>query len=140
MVSVTPDRRRAKLRAYRSISTASLVYPCRGSVRAVISSVKNAGSLGSAPYTAVVDFMTTFRTRSARWQAPRSCIVPMTLISFICSRPPTPAGVARMWRWTTVSTSVVWSTFTVNGFRMSARTYSVRSRSAVGSSNPTPTT
>ena len=104
-----------------------------------MSSVNSAGSRGWAPYTAVVDFITTLRTFSARWHAPRSCIVPMTLTSFIWVRPPTPLGPVRMCRWTTVSTSVVWSTFTVSGLRMSARTYSVRSRSAEGSSRPTPT-
>src|SRR5438093_9434665 len=104
-----------------------------------MASVNTAGSRGSAPYTAVVDFITNLPTVSAFWHAARSCMVPMTFISFIAVRPPTRVGVVTTLRWTTVSTSVVWRTFTVRGLRMSARTNSVRSRSTSGSSRSTPT-
>ena len=91
-----------------------------------MSSEKTAGSVGSLPYTAVVDFMTTLRSDSAFWHAAKSCIVPMTLISFIADRPPTAPGVAITDVWTTVSTSVACRTLTISGLRMSARTNSVR--------------
>src|SRR6266540_2123170 len=104
-----------------------------------MASVNTAGSRGSAPYTAVVDFITNFVTASAFWHAASSCMAPMTFISFIAERPPTRVGVVTTFRWTTVSTSVVWSTLTTSGLRMSARTYSVRSRSTSGSSRSTPT-
>ena len=55
--------------------------------------MKTAGSRGSAPYTAVVDFITSFFTVSAFWHAANSCMAPMTLSSFIAVRPPTRVGV-----------------------------------------------
>ncbi len=62
----------------------------------------------------------------AFWQAASSCIVPMTLISFIAVRPPAPSGVAMTFMCTTVSTSAGAMTLAISGLRMSARTNSVR--------------
>ena len=57
-----------------------------------MSSVNIAGSRLLAPYTVVVDFTTRCRRPGAFWHAARSCIVPMTLSSFIVPRPPARAG------------------------------------------------
>src|SRR5437763_12282279 len=67
-------------------------------------------------------------------------MAPITLRSFMAARPPTRVGVVTMARCTIVSTPAAWITFTTRGLRMSARTYSVRSRSTSGSSRSTPTT
>ncbi len=69
----------------------------------------------------------------AFWQAASSCIVPMTLISFIAVRPPTPSGVAMTFMWTTVSTEACAMTLAISGLRMSARTNSVRPSSRCAS-------
>src|SRR6478672_13361992 len=50
----------------------------------------------------------------------------MTLSSFIGTRPPEPAGVELMFMCTTVSTEADAITLPISGFRMSARTNSVR--------------
>src|SRR3954467_11901961 len=110
------------------MSRLSWAKPPRGTRRACIASVKTAGSRGLAPYTALVDFSTRRRTADDRWQAASSCIVPMTLSSFIDVRPPAAAGVALMFMCTTVSTDADSMTFPINGLRMSARTNSVRPR------------
>ena len=58
-----------------------------------MSSVNIAGSRLLAPYTVVVDFTTRCCSPGAFWHAARSCIVPMTLSSFIVPRPPALPGV-----------------------------------------------
>src|SRR3954449_10005434 len=110
------------------MSWLSLAKPPEGTRLACMFSVKTAGSREDAPYTALVDFSTNRRTEGARWQAARSCIVPMTLSSFIGPRPPLPAGVELMFMCTTVSTEAVPMTLPISGLRMSARTNSVRPR------------
>src|SRR5215212_5003333 len=50
----------------------------------------------------------------------------MTFSSFIGPRPPDPAGVELMFMCTTVSTDAAAMTLPISGFRMSARTNSVR--------------
>src|SRR5919205_1161916 len=126
------------------MSRLSLAKPPAGTRRACIFSVKTAGSREDAPYTALVDFSTNRRTEAARWQAARSCIVPMTLSSFIGPRPPDPAGVELMFMCTTVSTDAFAITLPMSGLRMSARTNSVRpsrrSTSADGGTVSTPMT
>src|SRR6478735_7872731 len=87
-----------------------------------MSSVNIAGSRLLAPYTVVVDFTTRARSPGACWQAASSCIVPMTLSSFIVFLPPALPGVEMMLMWTTVSTSSLTMTFAITGLRMSART------------------
>ena len=139
MVSETSRRRRPKSRTYCSTSTESLAKPCRGTSRALMSSVNRAGSRGLAPYTAVLDFITSFFRAGALWHAANSWSDPMTLISFISLRPPTRVGVEMIERWTRVSTSAVWMILAIRGLRMSAWTNSVRSRSTSGSSRSTPT-
>src|SRR5919197_5225190 len=67
-------------------------------------------------------------------------MAPITFRSFMAVRPPTRVGVVTIDRCRTVSTSVACRTLTTSGFRMSARTYSARSRSTSGSSKSTPTT
>src|SRR3954451_5688276 len=108
------------------MSRLSFANPPDGTRRACIASVKTAGSREEAPYTALVDFSTNRRTDGARWHAARSCIVPMTLSSFIGPRPPAVAGVELMFMWTTVSTDAAPMTLPISGLRMSARTNSVR--------------
>src|SRR5919206_2406203 len=108
------------------MSTLSLAKPPDGTRRACIFSVNTAGSRGEAPYTALVDFSTNRRPDDARWQAASSCMVPMTLSSFIGARPPDPAGVELMFMCTTVSTDAAAMTLPISGLRMSARTNSVR--------------
>ena len=63
------------------------------------------------------------------WQAAISCIVPITLISFIAMRPPAPCGVAMTFMCTTVSTASSVITLAITGFLMSARTTRTRPRS-----------
>src|SRR5919202_3428682 len=108
------------------MSTLSRAKPPDGTARACIFSVKTAGSREEAPYTAVVDFSTNRRTERARWQAASSCIVPMTLSSFIGARPPDRAGLELMFMCTTVSTDAAEMTLPISGLRMSVRTNSVR--------------
>src|SRR3954447_15265810 len=108
------------------MSRLSLANPPDGTARACIASVNTAGSREEAPYTALVDLRTNRRTDGARWQAASSCMVPMTLSSFIGARPPDPAGGELMFMWTTVSTPAAAMTLPINGLRMSARTNSVR--------------
>src|SRR3954471_17568594 len=71
-------------------------------------------------------------------------MVPMTLSSFIGTRPPAPAGVELMFMCTTVSTDAAAMTLPISGLRMSARTNSVRPRvrsiSADGGTVSTPMT
>ena len=69
---------------------------------------------------------TSLRMLGAFWHAASSCIVPMTLISFIAVRPPAPSGVAMTFMCTTVSTDACAMTLAISGLRMSARTNSVR--------------
>ena len=66
----------------------SLAKPLLGSRLAFMPSVNIAGSRLEAPYTAALDFTTSLRTSGACWHAARSCIVPMTLSSFIEVLPP----------------------------------------------------
>src|SRR4051794_20026418 len=108
------------------MSRLSLAKPPDGTARACMASVNTAGSREEAPYTALVDLSTNRRTDDARWQAASSCIVPMTLSSFIGTRPPEPAGVELMFMCTTVSTDADPMTLPISGLRMSARTNSVR--------------
>src|SRR3954466_7217339 len=89
---------------------------------------------------AVVDFTTSLRMLGAFWHAASSCIVPMTLISFIAVRPPAPNGVAITLMCTTVSTCAEAMTFAMIGLRMSARTNSVRPTSWRGGTTSTPMT
>src|SRR3954447_2035369 len=93
---------------------------------------------------AVVDLTTSLRIDGAFWQAASSCIVPMTLISFIAVRPPALSGVAMTFMCTTVSTSACAITLAISGLRMSARTNSVRPRvrltSGFGATVSTPIT
>ena len=75
-----------------------------------------------------------------RWQAASSCIVPMTLISFIVDRPPACLGVAMTPMCTTVSTPASPITFAMTGLRMSARTNSVPGMASSGATTSTPMT
>ena len=79
--TATSGRRRAKPRTYPSTSTASLAKPPLGSDLGGVVSVKTAGSRGADPYTLVLDFTTSRSTVGDFWQAPSSCMVPMTLVS-----------------------------------------------------------
>src|SRR5919112_2544915 len=108
------------------MSTLSGATPPEGTRRACMASVNTAGSREEAPYTALVDLSTSRFTDDARWHAASSCIVPMTLSSFIGVRPPARAGVALMFMCTTVSTDADAMTLAISGLRMSARTNSVR--------------
>ena len=105
-----------------------------------MSSVNIAGSRLLAPYTVVVDFTTRCCTLGAFWQAARSCIVPMTLSSFIVLRPPALPGVAMTLMWTTVSTSSLAMTLAITGLRMSARTNETSPMSPRGGTTSTPMT
>ena len=105
-----------------------------------MSSVNIAGSRLEAPYTSAED-RTTRRSRpGARWQAASSCIVPMTLCSFIDIRPPTWLAESATEVCTTVSTSSPAMTFAITGLRMSARTNRTLPRSERGGTTSTPTT
>src|SRR3954451_7950171 len=108
------------------MSTLSRANPPEGTRRACMVSVNTAGSREEAPYTALVDLSTNRRTDDARWLAASSCMMPMTLSSFIGTRPPEPAGVELMFMCTTVSTDADPMTLPISGLRMSARTNSVR--------------
>jgi len=134
----TSLRRRPKARTYASTSAASLPNPYFGGVREGTSSRKLTGSVCSEPYTAVDDLRTKRRTLGAFWQAAKSCIAPMTLISFMRARPPAARGVDAVLRWSTVSISEASITRDTSGLRTSARTNSVRRRSAWGSRTSTP--
>ena len=79
--TATSGRRRANPRTYPSTSTASLAKPPLGSDLGGVVSVKTAGSRGADPYTFVLDFTTSRCTVGDFWQAPSSCMVPMTLVS-----------------------------------------------------------
>src|SRR6478672_10603043 len=105
-----------------------------------MSSVNIAGSRLLAPYTVVVDFTTRCCSPGAFWQAARSCIVPMTLSSFIVVRPPALPGVEITLMWTTVSTSSFAMTFAMTGLRMSARTKETSPMSPRGGTASTPMT
>src|SRR6478609_2481307 len=105
-----------------------------------MSSVNMAGSRLLAPYTVVVDFTTSERSPGAFWHAARSCIVPMTLSSFIVLRPPALPGVEITLMWTTVSTSSLTMTFAMTGLRMSARTKETSPMSPRGGTASTPMT
>src|SRR6478736_9150103 len=105
-----------------------------------MSSVNMAGSRLLAPYTVVVDFTTSVRRPGAFWHAARSCIVPMTLSSFIVLRPPALPGVEITLMWTTVSTSSLTMTFAMTGLRMSARTKETAPMSPRGGTASTPMT
>ena len=140
--TATSGRRRANPRTYCSTSQASLAKPPRGSDFGSMVSVKTAGSRGAEPYTVVVDFTTSRRTEGAFWQAPSSCMVPMTLVSLTAERLPRdrPSGVPLMSMWTTVSTEYSASTLAIIGCRMSARTNSASPRPSWGGTASTPTT
>src|SRR5919112_778551 len=73
------------------MSTLSGATPPEGTRRACMASVNTAGSREEAPYTALVDLSTNRFTDGARWHAASSCIVPMTLSSFIGVRRAGPA-------------------------------------------------
>ena len=105
-----------------------------------MSSVNIAGSRLLAPYTVVVDFTTMCRRPGAFWQAASSCMVPMTLSSFIVVRPPALPGVAITLMWTTVSTSSLAMTLAITGLRMSARTKVTSPMSSRGGTTSTPMT
>ena len=89
-----------------------------------MSSVNIAGSFGDAPYTVVDDLTTSRRTSGAFWHAASSCMVPMTLTSFIDVRPPACRACASTLMCTTVSTPRAAITLAMTGLRMSARTNS----------------
>src|SRR3954469_20903225 len=108
------------------MSKLSRANPPEGTRRACMVPVNNAGARGDEGYAALVDLSTNRCTDGARWQAASSCIVPMTLSSFIGVRPPEPAGVELMFMCTTVSTDADAMTLAISGLRMSARTNSVR--------------
>ena len=105
-----------------------------------MSSVNIAGSRLLAPYIVVVDFTTRCWTLGAFWQAARSCIVPMTLSSFIVPRPPALPGVEMTLMCTTVSTFSLAITLAITGLRMSARTNETSPTSPRGGTTSTPMT
>ncbi len=131
-VTATSGRRRAKPRTYPSTSVASLAKPPFGRFLGCIRSPNTAGSRGAEPYTPVVDFTTTQRSPGAFWQAPSSCIVPMTLRSLTAARPPGPLALTS--RCTTVSTSCSAISRAMAGRRRSTWTkwYPARAASAAG--------
>lgn len=118
--TATSGRRRANPRTYPSTSTVSLAKPPLGSDLGGVVSVNTAGSRGADPYTFVLDFTTSRLTAGAFWQAPSSCIVPMTLVSLTEPRPPLASGVPVTSRWTTVSTECSASSRAIAGCLMSA--------------------
>ncbi len=87
-----------------------------------------------------MDLTTSRRTTEDFWQAASNCIVPMTLISFMETRPPAPVGVAITFMWTTVSTCAWAISLPMTGLRMSARTNSHRPMSCGGGTTSTPIT
>ena len=105
-----------------------------------MSSVNIAGSRLLAPYAMVDDFTTSVRSDSAFWHAASSCMVPMTLSSFIVPRAPAVPGVAMTLMWTTVSTSSRAITLAMTGLRMSARTNWTSPMSPRGGITSTPIT
>src|SRR3954454_198501 len=105
-----------------------------------MSSVNMAGSRLLAPYIVVVDFTMRCWTLGAFWHAARSCIVPMTLSSFIVPRPPALPGVEMTLMCTTVSTFSLAITLAMTGFRMSARTKETSPTSPRGGTTSTPMT
>src|SRR3954447_2188360 len=105
-----------------------------------MSSVNIAGSRLLAPYIVVVDFTMRCWTLGAFWQAARSCIVPMTLSSFIVPRPPALPGVEMTLMCTTVSTFSLAITLAITGLRMSARTNETSPTSPRGGTTSTPMT
>src|SRR5215203_2017037 len=88
----------------------------------------------------VDDFTTSVRSDSAFWHAASSCMVPMTLSSFIVPRAPAVPGVAMTLMWTTVSTSSRAITLAITGLRMSARTNWTSPMSPRGGITSTPIT
>ena len=104
-----------------------------------MSSVNLTGSRGEAPYTDTELCTTSLRNDSAFWHAASSCMVPMTLISFMEERPAVP-GLATMAMWTTVSTPRLLITLPMTGLRMSARTKETLPRSCRGGLTSTPMT
>ncbi len=120
--TATSGRRRAKPRTYPSTSAASLAKPPLGRDLGGVVSVKTAGSRGAEPYTLVLDLTTNRWTVGDFWQAPSSCMVPMTFVSLIAVRPPAPSAFPETSRWTTVSTECSASTRAIAGCRTSART------------------
>ncbi|SCF86827.1 hypothetical protein GA0115255_109383 [Streptomyces sp. Ncost-T6T-2b] len=86
--------------------------------------MNTAGSRGADPYTLVLDFTTSRCTVGDFWQAPSSCMVPMTLVSLIAVRPPAPSALPETSRWTTVSTAYSARIRAMADCRMSARTNS----------------
>ena len=117
-----------------------MLKPDRALRRGCISSVNMAGSRELAPYTVEVDFTTRCWTEGAFWHAASSCMVPMTLSSFIVSRPPALPGVAMTLMWTTVSTSSFAITLAITGVRMSARMNDIAPTSPRGGTTSTPMT
>src|SRR5882757_4904071 len=130
--TATSGRRRAKPRTYPSTSTASFAKPPLGSDFTGVVSEKTAGWREAGPYTLVVDFTTSRRTVGDFWQAPSSCMVPMTLVSLAWARPPAPSEVPLTSRCTTVSTECLARILAITGCRMSARTNSAFPRSCSG--------
>lgn len=98
----------------------SFAKPPLGSDLGGVFSVKTAGSRGADPYTFVLDFTTSRLTVGDFWQAPRSCMVPMTLVSLTVVRLPLPSAVPVTSMCTTVSAFVSASTRAMVGCRMSA--------------------
>lgn len=106
----------------------SLAKPPLGSDLGGVVSVNTAGSRDADPYTFVLDFTTSRLTSGDFWQAPSSCMVPMTLVSFSVARPPLPSGVPVTSMCTTVSTLCSASRRAMAGCRMSAWTKSAPPR------------
>lgn len=117
-----------------------MAKPPLGSDLAGVDSVNTAGSRGADPYTLVLDFTTSRCTLGDFWQAPSSCMVPMTLVSFTVARLPLPRAVAVTSRWTTVSAPVSASTRAMVGCRMSAWMNSAPPRWCSGRTASTATT
>ncbi len=68
----------------------------------------------------MLDFTTRRCTTGDFWQAPSSCMVPMTLVSLTVVRLPLPRAVPVTSMWTTVSAPDSASTRAMVGCRMSA--------------------
>src|SRR3954453_15916276 len=108
-----------------------------------MSSVNIAGSRLEDPYTAAEERTTSRSRRGAFWHAASSCMVPMTLCSFIDVLPPArPGSFGEDWTLmcTTVSTSCPAITLAITGLRMSARTNPTSPRSPRGGTTSTPIT
>ncbi|CAM5632104.1 hypothetical protein SRIMM317S_05302 [Streptomyces rimosus subsp. rimosus] len=121
-----------------------MAKPPLGSDFGGVVSVKTAGSRGAEPYTLLLDFTTSRLTCGAFWQAPSSCMVPMTLVSLTIARlprpPRPPSGVPLMSMWTTVSTLVCASTLAMAGCLMSALRKSAPPNWCSGATASTPIT